>query len=152
MKTLLVIISAIIYFFTEIITKLTELITLFFAGFTYILKTLGIALAGGFVDYLINIRENGENFSFKKALLNTFIAGFAGFLTVQLCLYFKVEPNLMGFLCGISGFAGVRALRFFEHITQKTVTTISRVKFELEENKKDGKEKVGTNNDDGNSN
>jgi len=131
MKALIVLLAGLFMFLQDLIAKFGELISILVLGFTYILKTLGIALAGGFADYIISIRESNEEFSFKKAFFNTFIAGFAGFLSVQLCLYFNVDVSLMGFLCGISGFAGVRALKFFESMTKKISEALVNVKFKI---------------------
>lgn len=137
MKSLILFLIGCALFMQDLFEKFGAFINVLFIGFMYILKTLPLALAGGFADYLITMKDKNEEFSFKKAMLNTFIAGFAGFLTIQLCNYYKVDPNMMGFLCGISGFAGVRALRFFESMTKKIIENIAHLKVVMTMDNKD---------------
>ena len=119
----------------------SESIVNYFNDFYIVFKTILIAVVGGFIDYMLQRRQSGEIFSFRKAFLHCFIAGFTGFLAQKLCLGFGVNPDLTGFLIGISGFAGTRMLSFFEKLSHSIMKKISDLQIEVKFGKKDEEQK-----------
>ncbi len=139
------IIIAIILSVQELFTHIFEYSILFFTSFLLVLKTVGIAIFGGFTDYMIQRKKSNENFSFKKSFFHCFIAGFTGFLAQKLCNGFQINADLTAFLIGISGFAGTRMLLFFEKLSKSIFEKVSNleidVKFGKSNEKDDDKDK-----------
>lgn len=121
---------ALVYFFHEYILT-------FFSDFYIVFKTIAIAIAGGFIDYMLQRKQSMEVFSFKKAFFHCFIAGFAGYLSQSLCQGFDVNQSLSGFLIGISGFAGTRMLTFFEKLAKSIFQKVSEIEIDVKFGKKD---------------
>jgi len=63
-----------------------------------------VAVAGGMSDFLLS-----DEHTWKYMLINLFLAGFAGYLTLALCIEYGVSDSWTGVLCGISGLSS-RAL------------------------------------------
>lgn len=133
MKAVIVAIGlGVISLFTEVLDKLVLFINYILTNFEEA-KMFLFAVFGGLIDYFATISQSKEKFSFFKSLMNASIAGFTGLLVIKLCAYFKIDSDLAGFLIGISGYSGVRALRFFERNTQKMVLKLAQLKFELKD-------------------
>lgn len=93
-------------------------------NWTYI-ELVGLALMaiwGGFVTYILDIRKNNRKFLLAEALMQVIVSGFAGALCALAAMYFNWPAALSGFACGISGYAGSRILAVFE---RKFISTIS---------------------------
>ncbi|WGY45238.1 phage holin family protein [Vibrio sp. ABG19] len=88
-------------------------------------EIIGLALMamwGGLVTYLLDIRKNNRKFRWLDAFMQVVVSGFAGMLCMLAAMYYEWPITLMGFACGISGLAGSRALAVFE---KKFLSTIS---------------------------
>ncbi|BAC96878.1 hypothetical protein [Vibrio vulnificus YJ016] len=93
-------------------------------NWTYI-EIVGLALMaiwGGFVTYILDIRKNSRKFRWLDAFMQIIVSGFAGALCALAAMYFEWPQELAGFACGISGYAGSRILAVFE---RRFITTIS---------------------------
>lgn len=85
-------------------------------NWTY-LEMLGLALMaiwGGFVTYILDIRKSHRPFRWVDALVQVIVSGFAGALCALAAMYFQWPQELAGFACGISGYAGSRMIAVFE--------------------------------------
>lgn len=131
---------AIILFIQELFTHIIEHALLALTSFLLLLKVIGIAVLGGFTDYMLQRKKNNENFSFKKSFLHCFIAGFTGYLAQKLCNGFTVNADLTAFLIGTSGFAGTRMLSFFEKLAKSVFEKISALEIEVKFGKKNEKD------------
>lgn len=141
MKTIIALLSALLYAIQEFIFQFCEYIITFISSFMLLLKTIMIAISGGFVDYMIQRKKNNESFSFKKSFFHCFIAGFAGFLAQKLCNGFNINQDLTSFLIGISGFAGTRMLSFFEKLSKSIFEKLSDLEIDIKMKKHDKSEK-----------
>lgn len=108
-------------------------------------KFLLPALIGGIVDYISESKENIDKKSIKQALLRSVVSGFAGMLTYYICMDFQITEYKMAFLIGLSGFAGVRALKFFENITKAIIEKAAKLRFV--DDKKDENTEIKKNDD-----
>lgn len=81
-----------------------------------------VALWGGVVTYVINLRRSSSAFVFRDACIQAFISGFVGVLTSLLCWYIQAPIPLAGFLAGMSGYMGTKALTLFETRTSKIIS------------------------------
>ncbi|EGR0793753.1 phage holin family protein [Vibrio cholerae] len=89
------------------------------------LQSIGLALMaiwGGLVTYIIDIRKKNRAFRWVEALMQIIVSGFAGALCALAAMYFEWPQELAGFACGISGYAGSRILAIFE---RKFISSIS---------------------------
>ncbi|NAX44367.1 MULTISPECIES: phage holin family protein [unclassified Vibrio] len=89
------------------------------------LQSIGLALMaiwGGLVTYIIDIRKKNRPFRLVEALMQIIVSGFAGALCALAAMYFEWPQELAGFACGISGYAGSRILAIFE---RKFISSIS---------------------------
>lgn len=94
-------------------------------NWTYI-EILGLALMaiwGGFVTYILDIRKNNRKFRWLDAFMQIAVSGFAGVLCMLGAMYYELPLTLMGFVCGISGFAGSKVLAAFE---KRFISSISQ--------------------------
>lgn len=145
MKTILAILTAILYALQDFIIQFFEFLVIFISSFMLVLKTIMIAISGGFIDYMLQRKKNNETFSFKKAFLHCFIAGFTGLLAQKLCTGFNINQELTGFLIGISGFAGTRMLTFFEKLSKSIFEKFSEIEIDVKMGKKKDDDKKDTN-------
>lgn len=93
-------------------------------NWTYI-EIIGLALMaiwGGFVTYILDIRKSKRKFRWLDALMQIIVSGFAGALCALAAMYFDWPTELSGFACGISGYAGSRIIAVFE---RRFITVIS---------------------------
>lgn len=146
MKTIIALLSALLYAIQEFIFQFGEYIITFISSFMLVLKTIMIAISGGFVDYIIQRKKNNESFSFKKSFFHCFIAGFTGFLAQKLCNGFNINQDLTSFLIGISGFAGTRMLSFFEKLSKSIFEKLSDLEIDIKMKKHDKSEKENEDN------
>jgi hypothetical protein len=83
----------------------------------YPLLTYGwmIALAcwGGLTRYILRVRETNNRWSWKEALMQLVVSGFAGMLTSLICWHIQAPISLAGFLTGIAGAMGSAAINVF---------------------------------------
>ncbi|MEE7446000.1 hypothetical protein G6326_16955 [Vibrio cholerae] len=89
------------------------------------LQSIGLTLMaiwGGLVTYIIDIRKKNRPFRWVEALMQIIVSGFAGALCALAAMYFEWPQELAGFACGISGYAGSRILAIFE---RKFISSIS---------------------------
>lgn len=82
-----------------------------------------MAVWGGFVAYILDIRKNNLKFRWKQALMQVVVSGFAGVLCMLGAMYYELPMALMGFTCGISGLAGSKILAIFE---KRFISSISQ--------------------------
>lgn len=125
MKTIIALLSGFLYLIKDFILDIIN----YFLQYTVIFKGVIIAIVGGLVDYIL--QNKNKKFSFKKAFVHCFIAGFTGYLAQKLCNGFNVNNELTGFLIGISGFAGTRMLSFFEELSKKIFEKISELEIDV---------------------
>ena len=130
-------IIALIIAFLEYIHKLLDVIV-------YLLP----AIVGGLVDAVLEAKEKGIQLNFKSGVGNVLVSGFSGMLTWFLCKHFGISDHLMSFLVGISGWGGVRSLKFFENMTKAIIVKLSGLRFtDVKKEEKLGKtENVKTDN------
>ena len=147
MKTLFFVLTAICYAILEFLSQFFEYIIVFISSFMLILKTIMIAVSGGFIDYMLQRKLNNEKFNFKKAFFHCFIAGFTGLLAQKLCKGFNVNGDIAGFLIGISGFAGTRTLIFFEQLSKTIFEKMSDLEIDFKFGKGRKDDKKDTNQD-----
>ena len=124
MKTIIAIFIAIFYAIYDFFLNCYD----YFVNSYLLLKAIGLAVTGGFADYMVQRKNKNEDFNFRKAFFHCFIAGFTGFLAQKLCLGFEVNQDLTSFIIGISGFAGTRMLVIFEKIAQAIIKKFSVIK------------------------
>lgn len=86
----------------------------------YMLFTVA-AVWGGVVAHIQHIKENNHPFIWRELLMQVSISGFAGMLTSLLCWYIEAPTPMAGFMAGISGFMGSRALSLLERKYEKIV-------------------------------
>ena len=84
-------------------------------GYT-LFQNLGFVLMslwGGLTTYIVDIRKQGRKFRFVEVLLQLSVSGFAGALSGFLAWYYELPFPLAGFVCGVAGFMGSRAIDIF---------------------------------------
>ncbi|WP_460881878.1 phage holin family protein [Pseudaeromonas pectinilytica] len=74
----------------------------------------GLSVWGGFVAYIRTIKATGKPFQLVDALLQVIVSGFAGMLTMLLCWYITAPLPLCGFMAGMAGLMGSKALDIYE--------------------------------------
>lgn len=74
----------------------------------------GLSVWGGLVTYIQTVKREGRQFRWFEALLQIVVSGFAGMLTMLLCWYFSAPLPLCGFMAGMSGYMGSKALDLYE--------------------------------------
>lgn len=79
----------------------------------------GLSVWGGLAAYIETVRREGRQFRWMEALLQIVVSGFAGMLTMLLCWYVAVPLPLCGFLAGMAGLMGTRALEQYERRTTR---------------------------------
>lgn len=79
------------------------------------------AIWGGVVAHLQHIRKENKPFVWREMIMQVSISGFAGMLTSLLCWYIEAPTPLAGFMAGISGFMGSRALSILEKKYEKVI-------------------------------
>lgn len=140
MKTIIALFTALLYAIHDFIIQFLEYIITFIGSFVLVIKTIMIAISGGFIDYMIQKKKNNETFSFRKSFFHCFIAGFTGFLAQKLCNGFNINQDLTSFLIGISGFAGTRMLSFFEKLSKSIFEKLSDLEIDIKMKKHDKSE------------
>ncbi|HIF9260442.1 TPA: phage holin family protein [Photobacterium damselae] len=85
------------------------------------LAFVGVAFWGGLVAHIQHIRRHNKPFLWREAFLQILISGFAGMLASLLCWHIQAPAPLVGFMSGMAGFMGSRALELFERKFTKTV-------------------------------
>lgn len=84
------------------------------------LVSLGAALLGGAVRFLMGWRDNIEQWVGKRLFLEGFIngltAGFAGLLTFWLLYSWKVDPFYSAFACAIMGHMGPEGISLLKDV------------------------------------
>lgn len=87
-----------------------------------LLTYLGFGLLsvwGGLVTHILRIRQDGKAFIWREAFLQVTVSGFAGMLSMLLCWHLTAPVPLAGFMAGISGYMGSRALSILENRANK---------------------------------
>lgn len=74
----------------------------------------GLSVWGGLVTYIQTVKREGRQFRLVEALLQVVVSGFAGMLTMLLCWYIAAPLPLCGFMAGLAGLMGSRALELYE--------------------------------------
>lgn len=82
---------------------------------------IGIAILIGVAHYIYKVATKELPFSWARLLAESMLSGVAGYLTWSLCMSFGVSAHNMGFFVGISGWAGSKAMVFFETIAMKVI-------------------------------
>lgn len=82
---------------------------------------IGVAIVIGIAHYVYKVATKELPFSWIRLLAESMLSGVAGYLAWSLCLSFGVSSANMGFLVGISGWAGSKAMTFFETVTVRLV-------------------------------
>lgn len=73
-----------------------------------------LAIWGGTVRYLTQIRKDGKAFKFAELMIEWYVSGFSGVLSGYLCYELEVSWATTCFVVGISGHMGGRALSLLE--------------------------------------
>ena len=74
----------------------------------------GLSVWGGLVAYIRTIKATGKPFQLVDALLQVIVSGFAGMLTMLVCWYITAPLPLCGFMAGMAGLMGSKALDIYE--------------------------------------
>ena len=74
----------------------------------------GLSVWGGLVAYIQTIRRDGRPFAWREAAAQVAVSGFAGMLTMLLSWYMHVPIPLCGFMSGLAGLMGSKALAIYE--------------------------------------
>ena len=74
----------------------------------------GLSVWGGLVAYIQTIRREGRPFAWREAAAQVAVSGFAGMLTMLLSWYMHVPIPLCGFMSGLAGLMGSKALEIYE--------------------------------------
>lgn len=82
-----------------------------------------LSLWGGVVAYLRTIQKYGRAFKWGELFIQLSVSGFVGVLTLLLTWYFKAPLPLCGFLTGMSGFMGSKALEIYEKRYSSTMNS-----------------------------
>lgn len=80
-----------------------------------------LALAGGSIQYLDRIKRKGLPFSLPELLGEWLISGFAGLLTMHLCLWQGWSLHLAAVLTGIAGHMGGRAIYMIQAVVTDSI-------------------------------
>ena len=80
-----------------------------------------IAMWGGIVSYITNIKTKHKKFSWTELLFDTVVSSFAGFLTYMVCVWANYDAPLIVVLVAIAGHMGPRAIMKFEFMHDKFV-------------------------------
>ena len=73
-----------------------------------------LSMWGGISAYLLVIQQSGRQFRWGEAFIQIVVSGFAGTLSMLFCWYINAPLPLSGFLAGMSGFMGTKALELYE--------------------------------------
>ena len=87
------------------------------SSFLDILIGIGPAIAGGVARYFHDISKKDKEFHWKKFLIQLFIAGFIGWITIAIIndlAYFQGKDQLKGAVVGISSFLSPNLLDIIE--------------------------------------
>ncbi|WP_227096141.1 phage holin family protein [Aeromonas veronii] len=74
----------------------------------------GLSVWGGLVTYIQTVKREGRQFRWAEALLQVVVSGFAGMLTMLLSWYIAAPLPLCGFMAGLAGLMGSKALELYE--------------------------------------
>ena len=74
----------------------------------------GLSVWGGLVAYIRTIKATRKPFQLVDALLQVIVSGFAGMLTMLLCWYITAPLPFCGFMAGMAGLMGSKALDIYE--------------------------------------
>lgn len=74
---------------------------------------LVLACWGGIVRYILQMRETHRGWSWREALMQLIVSGFAGMLTTLICWHIEAPLSLAGFLTGVAGAMGSAAINAF---------------------------------------
>ena len=80
-----------------------------------------IAMWGGIVSYLTNIKTKHKKFSWRELVFDVVVSSFAGFLTYLVCVWASYDGPLTVALVAIAGHMGPRAIMKFEFIHDKFI-------------------------------
>ena len=73
-----------------------------------------LSMWGGISAYLLVIQQSGRQFRWGEAFIQIVVSGFAGTLSMLFCWYINAPMALSGFIAGISGFMGTKAIELWE--------------------------------------
>lgn len=76
---------------------------------------MGLAMLGGTANYISRVRKKKLPFSFVELLGEWFIAGFAGLMTMFICLDQGFGLEMTAVFTGMSGHMGGRAIYIIEN-------------------------------------
>jgi hypothetical protein len=74
---------------------------------------IAIAMFGSVAKYVSRVRA-GEKFSLAAMVGECFMAGFSGTLMFLVCSEFEFSVYVTGFMAGMSGYIGGKAMELFE--------------------------------------
>ena len=80
-----------------------------------------LAMLGGTANYISRVKRSKIPFSVAELLGEWIISGFAGFMTLHICLEQGFSIHLTAFFTGIAGHMGGRAIFLFENWMTKKV-------------------------------
>lgn len=70
-----------------------------------------IAVMGGVADFLMS-----DEHSWTNMIVAMFLAGFTGYLALQLCVEYQLSEAITGVTCGVSGLASKSLLVLFKRV------------------------------------
>lgn len=82
---------------------------------------IGAAVLIGMGHYLYRVATEELKFTWMRLFAEAMLSGSAGYLSLALCTWAGLSGSAIGFLTGLSGYAGAKALRFLETVTMKVV-------------------------------
>lgn len=93
-------------------SNLKELIEIAWTYFWFLM----IAIFGGTASYLSRVKKKGLPFSVVELVGEWVVAGFAGLMTLHLCLDAGFNVHLTAFFTGMAGHMGGRIIYLFENL------------------------------------
>jgi hypothetical protein len=80
---------------------------------------IGVAILIGISNYVYRVATGDLKFTWLRLLAESMLSGVAGYLAWSLCSVAGISYEMMGFCTGIAGWAGSKAMLFFEMVALK---------------------------------
>lgn len=87
------------------------------------LPPLILAMMGGIADFLMS-----DEHSWTSIFISIFLAGFAGYLVLLVCIEYNLSDSMTGVTCGIAGMSSKAVLALFKHSVISKLSVYFKVK------------------------
>lgn len=81
-----------------------------------------IAMLGSMASYIHGVANKGKSHSWLAMFSQLLASGLSGLIVFNIGKIMALDPNTVSILAGISGWAGVRTMEFFEATVKKMAT------------------------------